>query len=418
MRSLLFWLVILFTNSFAAHLLTLDEALQAALKHSPHIEYARLAIEHAKREHNYAEGAYLPMVDLEIQATKDYSYAAVDARELLYDFGKRAAASKAASWEIALQKAHLVASKQRVLYRVKQAFYELLKAKSEILLAKKEIALQKEQLRQAKRYFKAGIRTLIDVSDAKVHLASAKLALRRSLYRYSQKKAKLEQVVGRAPFGGDYEVEGVLELGEDLVLDLPKLTLEACVAQAFAKRPKIQAARQSIAKSQELVQSHKASNYPRVWLSLRYVEREGGEVELASSPKSGLDGLLFLDWRLFEGYRQRARIEQAKIAHRRSEVMLEAVRLDIKQEVMDAYLELKQAVDSFEMSSELVALNLKRYTQAKRRYEYGLADYIELQNARQGYLRALQERVAAYYDYYIAEARLEYSMGALAIKEQ
>jgi len=49
--------------------------------------------------------------------------------------------------------------------------------------------------------------------------------------------------------------------------------------------------------------------------------------------------------------------------------------------------------------------------QAQKRYENDLSDYIELQDAQQGYIESLSSLVTAYYDYYIALAQLDHAIG-------
>ena len=53
----------------------------------------------------------------------------------------------------------------------------------------------------------------------------------------------------------------------------------------------------------------------------------------------------------------------------------------------------------------------EKFDQASKRYEHGLSDYIELQEARQGYINAMATLVVDYYDYYIAIAALDNAIG-------
>ena len=54
------------------------------------------------------------------------------------------------------------------------------------------------------------------------------------------------------------------------------------------------------------------------------------------------------------------------------------------------------------LAQSLVVISNEKFDQASKRYEHGLSDYIELQEARQGYIHAMAILVVDYYDYYIS----------------
>ena len=63
------------------------------------------------------------------------------------------------------------------------------------------------------------------------------------------------------------------------------------------------------------------------------------------------------------------------------------------------------------LNETITASAKKKLYQAQKRYENGLSDFIELQNAQQDYINALTTLVNSYYDYYIALARLDHAVG-------
>ena len=71
----------------------------------------------------------------------------------------------------------------------------------------------------------------------------------------------------------------------------------------------------------------------------------------------------------------------------RAEANLENARLSIQKEVNDAYI------------------------QVQKRYEYALADYIEMQQARQSYIGSKARLSQSYYEYYNAMALLDNVVG-------
>ena len=67
--------------------------------------------------------------------------------------------------------------------------------------------------------------------------------------------------------------------------------------------------------------------------------------------------------------------------------------------------------DSVELSQSLLEVSDEKFDQASKRYEHGLSDYIELQEARQGYIDSKASLVVNYYNYYSAVAVLDNSIG-------
>ena len=72
---------------------------------------------------------------------------------------------------------------------------------------------------------------------------------------------------------------------------------------------------------------------------------------------------------------------------------------------------MRKTEDAIILSEDVARASLQKFNQAQKRYEYGLSDYIELQDARQGYIQSLNDLVIAYYDHFIALAQLDYAIG-------
>jgi outer membrane protein TolC len=89
----------------------------------------------------------------------------------------------------------------------------------------------------------------------------------------------------------------------------------------------------------------------------------------------------------------------------------EIVKLQIKKEVADSYFLLKQAKDIMQLSESLVKASKLKFSQIQRLYESDLADYLELQDAQKDYVNAMTSLANSYYDYYIALALVDLSIG-------
>ncbi len=409
------------------HKLKMDDAIELALKHSPDINQSMLDIETTKEQNRFQKGFYLPNLNLTaIGGKSNLNISGVDldgsgivgsikASQLIYDFGQTLGKIESSKLEIKANEAKLKRTLAKKILDVKVRYYNLLKAKSIIDVNEKDIELQKEQLRRAKRYFESGIRTLIDVTDAKVRLTSAELTLNNSRYDLKFKRALLEQTMGITPYNGDYELIYKERdwFEKDVEKALPKIkeSLEELVKFAYTHRSELFVINYKIASAKELVRSAEGEYYPSLYLKADYSRIQTNE----NNPTLHLDNVwdagVTLNWNLFKGFRSEAAIKQSKIEQLRRLATQEQLRLKIKREVVQSYLEVKRSKDAIKLSKQVANASLQKFEQAQKRYEHGLSSYIELQDARHGYIRSLNDLVVAYYDYYIALAKLDFAIG-------
>ena len=90
---------------------------------------------------------------------------------------------------------------------------------------------------------------------------------------------------------------------------------------------------------------------------------------------------------------------------------MKTVKLSVKREVLESHIAMRQGKDNVSLSESISKASFKKFEQAQKRYENELSDYVELQDAQQGYIESLSNLVNAYYDYFIALAELDHSVG-------
>ncbi len=411
----------------ATHMLRVDDAVTLALQHSPDINKSILNIESSKEKSRFEKGYYLPNLNFTFTAGKsNLNISGIDldgsgmvgkisASQLLYDFGKTTGRIDASKLDVKAEEARLKRTIAKKILDVKVRYYNLLKAKSIIDVNEKDIELQKEQLRRAKRYFESGIRTLIDVTDAKVRLTQARLTLNNSRYDLKLKRALLEQTLGVTPYEGDYELiykeRDWFEKDVEKALPHVEDSLESLTKFAYMHRHELFVLNYKTASAKERVRSAQGEFYPSMYLKADYSRVETDENEPTLHLDNVWDAGVVLNWNLFKGFQSEATVENAKIERLRLQVEQKRLRLKIKREVIQSYLEVQRSKDAITLSKEVVNASLQKFQQAQKRYEHGLSDYIELQDARQGYIRSLSDLVVAYYDYFIALAKLDFVTG-------
>ena len=410
----------------ATQTLTIDKSIEFAMEHSPDIDISRFDFKRAIERTKFQEGYYLPRLDLSAIAGatgSDFKQqgnlsgsvvsGTLSASQLLYDFGKTGGqidASDAQAKALESQMNQVISTK---ILTIKARYYDALKMKSIIRVAKKSIELQKGQLRRATRYYENGIKTIIDVSDAQVRLTQAKLDLSNSKYELKLRRALLEEAIGYIPYEGDYTLQQRALNLPNVSHHLPKINTALTELEGFAygHRYELKSSEYLVVSSKHLVSSEEGGYLPTLALRGDYTAQDVDDDFISSVPQKQWQAGVGLKWNLFAGKQTDASVQEAKISALKAASQVDEVRILIRRQVIEAQLGILQTKDSVILSQSIAKASEKKYGQAKKRYENDLADYIELQEAQQSYIKSLGDLVSSYYNYYIAIAQLDFAIG-------
>ena len=406
--------------------LTIDKAIELALKHSPDIDISRFDFKKAIARNKFQKGYYLPRLYLSATAGKqgvDFKQqkslsgttllGSLSASQLIYDFGKTSGRIDASNSEANALQAALNQVISTKILNIKARYYDALKMKSIIGVNQKNIKLQEGQLRRAQRYYETGIKTIIDVSDAQVRLTEANLDLSNSEYELKLRMALLEEAMGYTPYKGNYSLYHKKLTLPNVSRKLPQISTPLSQLERFAydHRYELKSSKYLVESSHSIVESEKGSYLPTLSLRGDYTAQRVDDDFTASTPKRQWQGGIDLKWNLFAGNQTDASVQEAKISALRAASHVNEVRLLIKRQVIEARLGILRTKDSVKLSESIAKASERKYIQAKKRYENDLSDYIELQEAQQSYISSLGKLVSTYYDYYIAIAQLDFAVG-------
>ena len=149
---------------------------------------------------------------------------------------------------------------------------------------------------------------------------------------------------------------------------------------------------------------------PSLYFGADYTKQEVDKFK-SSVPEDKWQASLNLDWNIYQGGSTKASAEEKRVQINISNAELENSKLLIKKNTTEAYINVYKAKDTVELSQSLVEVSNEKFDQAGKRYEYGLSDYIELQQSRQGYIDAMASLVINYYNYYQAVSYLDNAIG-------
>lgn len=411
-------------SSLNAKELNLNELVDIALQNNTNIEVSKNQKEVKVQELNKAKSAYLPKVtasadigEYDIQSngvTQEGSANSLtlSANQLIYDFGKTSSSIEASEHNLDASSTDILSNKQETVLGVKKAYYDILNKYQQIVVAKESVKLDELQLSQAKAYFKAGVRTQIDVTNALLKLSNSKLKLVQSQYDLKISKTKLISILGK-------NISEELEVKVDNK-DISKLSktarlkykeLEELITIGLTKRPEIK-------KFSSLIKTNKASfknadsqYYPRIDLNASYSDKNSDDIASLESEQTAL--LLNLKWDLFTGFTTKADKKISLSNLNITKKQLEQQKLEITQDITNSYYNLKQSYDSINIGILSLELAVKNLDLATQRYKAGLNDLLEVNDAKFEYTESKNTLINAYYTYLTNTASLEYSLGVI-----
>jgi len=419
-------LLLLVLNLNAKEVYNIDELILKALKNSPDLKISSLQYNASQERSNIASANYLPKVDLHAQVglngmsdiptdnmlNDKLLLGNLSLKQILYDFEKTSGNVDVFNYEsesFSMSNMQYISNKKM---DVKLAYYDVLKAKALIEVNKENVKLNEAQLYRSKKYFTAGIRTKIDVSDAEVELIKSKLDLQNSQYNLKLAYATLDKVVGFSELERTYNIYSKKLDLTNLFSRITNydLTLIKSIEFAYENRYELKQFSFQIKSAQASSRVASSRYYPALYLNADYTKQELDKFK-TTIPQDKWQASINLDWNIYEGGATSADSQEKKIQIKITKSKFQNAKLSVKKEVTQAFINVYKMKDSVELSQSLVKVSDEKFNQAGKRYEHGLSDYIELQQARQGYIDAKASLVITYYNYYAATAVLDNVIG-------
>jgi outer membrane protein len=121
---------------------------------------------------------------------------------------------------------------------------------------------------------------------------------------------------------------------------------------------------------------------------------------------------------IFNGFATRNNVERSKVALERAKLNLSQQELDVERNVFTAYSDANAAKESFEAAEITLEARLLSFNYAKERYEVGLMNVFDFNQAQTLLVNAQSEVLRTKYDYLFRTKILEFYFGIPLIEKQ
>ena len=435
--------------------LTLDACIDIALKRSPSIKNLRYNYEMAKHNVSIAKGEYSPTISVGAGYQQSYNsntrympsssrtLPTVDAklRELIWNFGRT-------SSYIRMEKFYKIAAEYdfnqeviNTIFNIKCKYYAVLAAKAIVDIEKANVQINERNYQRTKAYFEEGIKSKIDLVNAEVYLSDSKISLVTAENSYKNAIVALNNAMYVA-FAPQYTIKNTDSFNFEynyLPVSLIKITDYNDISNLPASV--YNATLTTQVEKTEVLKNYVFKKYPYTFdesIDLAYKNRQDLK-SLEATKKAMEQSLLYVKREYYPelsgtvgyGYANRQQYDnnafdiaieinssvnpfQTKHKIDNAKIQVELVQNDIDElkqnmffDIQKTYIDMITYEKQIPLNEVKVRQTLENLELADGRYEVGLGDFIQVQDAKVNYNNAQNTYIQTIYNYNVARATLE-----------
>ncbi len=397
---------------------TLDEAIELALRVQPTVIQARGDVRVAQAARREAMGSWLPTLtgnssfsrnsasrfnqetQTFVSASASNSYSAgLTASLQLFDGFRRSAASRSAGADAVSADADLVAARFDVVLQTKQVFFNAVAAEELVRVAQARIQSAQEQLKISKDKLAAGSATRSDTLRGTVELANARLQLLNAETQLSNAHASLSQLIG---YDGP-----VRTMSDSALFTLASLDTIGLREELLQGSPFIQATDAAAKAAGAQVAVSRAQYFPTINASYSPSWSGSSLDQLRNSWSLRLN----MSWSLFNGFSRESNVARASASRDAAEARVEDARRLAMAQLTQDLAALTSAQARIGIAGVSLAAAGEDLRVQRERYRLGAATLFEVLTTQESLDQAAVDRVQARLDFLIARAQLEALLG-------
>ena len=433
--SLYFWVLILASSILQAQekKWTLDECVRYALQNNISIKQTQLDSDLASIDKQGAFGNFLPRIGanashswniglnqnittgiLENQTTQ-FTSAGVNIGLNLYRGLQNQNELRRSNLAILAAQYQLSKINDDVSLNVANAFLQILFNKENLKVQKEQLSLNELQLERTNALVEAGSVARADLLDMQATVAGTEQNVVAAENALLISRLSLAQLLQFEDFKNFDIADRDYEATESAIMIQ---TPEAIITKAKEVRNEVKIAKTKQEIAEKDVQIAKGGLQPtlqafyglntRAAYADRIVGIDGNGMPIYQSPLSLLDQFdqnkgqsfgLQLDIPILSGLTLRNNVARAKVGVERSKIAVSQEELNLERNVYTAYTDAQGAKNAFEAAKVALAARSGAFEFAKEKYEVGLMNALDYNQAQTLYVNAQSELLRTKYDY-------------------
>lgn len=440
--------------------LSLDDCIKIAIENSPTIKKYQNLVVIANSLTGQSKSSYFPSLNLGTGYSGDYnntdgnsdfnnSYKInASISQLLFSFGKVSSRIKKAKLNKIAADFDLNYEIIKTVFNVKTNYFAVLAAIANIKVQEANILVNERQYQQTKAYFEEGLKSKIDLVNSEVYLSNAKINLVSAKNTYDQAVIALNNSM-YVDYAPKYNIEKIQSFQIDnkyatVELQNTKQGTEKFKAPALANGAIYQTSvqknellknnyhilkfpytfEQSIALAKEnrpdlksYIAARDALKQELTYQKLQYLpdlKAQGGYgLNALSSRTNSFSIQGTLNFPTINVMDIKYKIDEAKARLDVADNAVNQLTKDIHFSVQKAYVNMVQNEKKIPLTEVAVRQTFENLELAMGRYEVGLGNFLEVQDAIVNYNQAQENYVKLIFDYNVSRAKLELEIAKL-----
>ncbi len=396
---------------------TLDEAIEMALRVQPGMVQARGQVTQSAAARRETLGSWLPTIsagsgystnstrrfDPTTQRTVEgssTSYSAdLNASMVLFDGLSRVYDGRAANADARAADASLVNQRFQTILQTKQAFFNALAAEELVRVSETRIERAQEGLKVAKEKLAAGTATRSDTLRSVVEVANARLQKLNAETQLATAEANLARLIG---------VDGVVKAArEDRLLAIVEIDTTTLREEALTQSPAIYQAEAQAGAADAQYAAAFGQYLPRVTAS--YSRSWAGSEFIDFDPS--WSARLTLSWPLFNGFTRELNRTRSAVSRENARASAEDARRQVNAQTTQQLAALAAARTRLEIAVASRAASDEDLRVQRERYRLGAATILDVLASQVNLDQAEVDIIQARLDYLVAKAELEALIG-------
>jgi len=306
-----------------------------------------------------------------------------------------------------LAKETYTAAQQAVIRDTRKAYYQVLLAKKLVEVNRQGLEVIQANYNNVQAQYRVGAAAEYDLLRAEVQLANTEPLLISAENAYQLAVNALKNLLA-LPLDQPVAIEGEMTFAE-----LPEDVAQQAEAQALATNPTI---KQLTLQEQMLDRNiviEKAGSYPTLYAIGSYIWQSQDNsykfdnYNWANTINAGVS----LSYPLFDGFRTRSRVQQAKVERNKVHYTRLKVEEGLKVQIQAGALRMVEARKRMSGQEKNIEQAQKAVRIAQTRFKSGVGTQLELLDAQVAMTRSQTNYAQALYDYLVSKTEWEFATG-------
>ncbi|HML34095.1 TolC family protein [Sporomusa sphaeroides] len=409
--------------------LTLDEAIDMALKTNPSIKMSESDLKKSEWDVKGAKAAKSPSVDLSHNSIRSKSpessalaYNSATGQPVsipipssignkysnsvnltlpLYTGGKLEGTIEKAQLGNKVATFGLEKTRQQIKLDATTGYYAILQTRNLVKLSEESLDQLNSHLKNVEAQYAAGTVAKTDVLRSEVEKASAEQSLIRAQNSYELAVSSLNNIIG-------LPLETEIAVKEDLPYEQYAKTLAECIEVALVNRPDLAQVKASVASAKADIKVAKSGNKPVIAAS---ASEQWSDNEFPGTDNNNWTIGISASYNLFDSGLTRSQVKGAEAGLDKATEQLRQAQDAAQLEVRQAYLNMKEAEKRIDTSKVAVTKAEEDFKIAQVRYSAGVGTNLDVIDSQVALTSAKTDYVQALYDYNTSRAKLDKAMG-------